>query len=68
MGNERHNILEIFIEQYMYTIVLVHLVGKLKIQLLHENAWNINLHNKLTESSIPPLQCEITPGETGTYD
>jgi hypothetical protein len=60
--------LEIFIEQCIYTIVLVHLVGKLNIQLLYENAWNISLHNKLNESSIAPLQCEIIPRETSTYD
>jgi hypothetical protein len=56
--------LEIFSKQYKYSIVHVHLVGKLEISLLHESAWNINLHHKLTESSNPLLQNEITPGES----
>jgi len=60
--------LEIFIEQYIFAVVLVYLVGKLKIQLLYENTWNVNLHNKLTESSTPPLKYEIAPGETSRCD
>jgi hypothetical protein len=53
--------LEIFSEQYKYSAIHVHLVGKLRIQLLFGNAWIITLHDKITESSTPPLQYEITP-------
>jgi hypothetical protein len=60
--------LEIFSEIYKYSIVSVHLVGKLKIQLLYENAWNINLHYSITGISTPPLPYEITPGETSRCD
>ena len=51
--SERHNILEIFNEQSKYSIIHERLVGKLKIQLLYENAWNINLHDKSLR--VPPL-------------
>jgi len=48
--------LEIFSEQYKYSTVHVHLVGKLKLKLLYGNAWNVNIHDKITEISTPPLQ------------
>jgi hypothetical protein len=56
--------LEIFSEQYKYSVLHVHLVAILQIQILYENTWNINLHDKITESSAPPLQYELTSGET----
>jgi hypothetical protein len=50
---------EIFSKQYTYSIVRVHLFGKLKIKLLYETARNRKLRNNLNNLfEIPTIRVE----------